>query len=177
MPILKLIGSFLACITLGFVVGRVTASKPIEIITKTQTVDSKKQIAEVSTQADLQKDSTKDIVLINEHKTYSTKGKLESVDYQEKKYIDRTKNDFSKSRLAIQDVQDTKTIVSETKTLYQPNWLIGLSLPFASLRDYQHFDLIDVRALLAYRLIGNFYVTASTNYQLQYSQFGILYGF
>ena len=177
MIIYKSIGALLVCLILGFILGRFTASKPSEIITKTETVDSSHQIAKVTTQADTKKDSNKEKIEFIEHKTYSNKGKLKSETAQKIMYIDRSKNDVSIQKLAVQSVQDTKTIVTETKTIYQKNWLVGLSIPFSSVRNYSHFDLVDVRALLAYRVIGNFYVTASTNYKLQYSEVGVLYGF
>jgi hypothetical protein len=161
----------------SFFIGRFTASKPSEIIKKTETVKSESKLAEVGTQANVQKDSNKDKIEIIEHKTYSTKGKLKSESFFETKYINRTKNDISTTRLALQDTQNTTTAITETKTIYQPNWLIGLSLPTSTIRDIKQFNLNQLDLNVDYRIFTRLHVFGSSNYNFTDTRLGFMTAF
>jgi hypothetical protein len=161
----------------GILCGRMIASKPSEIITKTDAVQKSAQIAKITTQANDEKDSNKEKIEFSEHKTYSNKGKLKSVDFQELKYINRSKNDISRTQLAFSDIQNTSTTITETKTIYQPNWMFGLSLPTETIRDYKQFNMKQLDFHIDYRIFTRLHVFGSSNYKITDARVGFMTGF
>jgi hypothetical protein len=161
----------------SFFIGRFTSSKPSEVITKTETVKSESKISEVGTQANVQKDSNKDKIQVDIKKNYSPNGKLISTEYQSFKLLDRTTNDISTTRLALQDIQNTKTTLTETKTFYQPNWLFGLSLPVSTVRDFKQFNLTQLDLNVDYRIFTRLHVFGSSNYNFTDTRLGFMTAF
>jgi len=146
---------FLSCIIISFIAGRMTANKlsKIEASSKSSHVETVKAL--VSTQAEIQKDSTtvKQTIIVAKH--YSNAGKLQLETVTHVNYASaQNKTQIIAQNESINKKVEIQTSQKMTET-FKSNWELGVSAPML---DYRKPN-ID----LGYRLFGDLYLHGEAN--------------
>jgi hypothetical protein len=146
----------LCCIfVLGIVAGRLFSPKPSKIVATTQVNNVLTQKTEVSTQAEVKKDSTTVKQTIVVRKKYDSKGKVTSETFLAQQLGNDTQENVAIKQMLSQHYIENASITKRTVTTFKPNWEIGGMIRASSLvspQDYKNFS-VDV----GYRLFFDVY--------------------
>lgn len=164
----------LICIfILGVIAGRLFSPKPSKIVATTQVNNVLTQKTEVSTQAEVKKDSTTVKRTIIVRKKYDSKGKVTSETFLNQHVGYSTLENWAiaseLSKNSIEQISET----TKTVTTYQPNLFVGLSFPVSKITKPQTIEFKDVDFTIDYRLISNFYIFGASNYTFKNVKGGV----
>ena len=158
-----------------FILGRLTVSRPSQIVSMSSTNSITTQKSKVISQIDNQKYRNTNEQSNYIEKSFNKKGVLVHE-------IIHTTSQGSISEVATQDnskftVNSTQDLKTQTKTItdYQPNLLFGSSIPVLDITKPQGFQFTNFQVMVEYRVINNIYLFGSTNYNFSNCSIGVLF--